>query len=463
MERSHFNSDGEPLIRKDIGKIIKRLYDKGAKITVVTNGELLNKHYESLKYINRINLSIHSLDKKKYDDIVQKKEKLNKILSNIAIIKNMQPNIDIRLNSVVIKGQNDSIQDMKEYIDFAIKINASIKFVELFTDAEDEIVKLADVAIILKKLGFKHKNISNISKQVLTNGKIDIIISRIFCANAIDQHDPEDYCNKYNDLFITPEGYVNICRQNKDDIKIYSEIKDRNKSKLVEKINISLERIGKNCPLIKTDKVLAINGGPAIFKDMEEGKFIHPKITEEIKEAVLSQLEDTISIYDNSNVFQEFESSFKEYHGVEHALTFSSGTAALWGMYEGINLKQDDEVICPCYTFFATISPIFLTGAIPILVDCNSKGGIDVSKIEEKITPRTKAIVVTHMWGYVCEMDKLKKLANKYNLYLLEDCSHAHGASYNGKKVGSWGDAAAFSIQGNKIITGGEGRNINNK
>lgn len=92
-----------------------------------------------------------------------------------------------------------------------------------------------------------------------------------------------------------------------------------------------------------------------------------------------------------------------------------------------------------------------------MLVDCNKYGNINIDEIEKKITAKTKAIVVTHMWGYPCEMDKLREIANKYNLYLLEDCSHAHGGSYKGKKLGEWGDVAAFSLQGNKIITGGEG------
>ena len=219
----------------------------------------------------------------------------------------------------------------------------------------------------------------------------------------------------------------------------------------------ALNSIGKKCIFSKEEKKLAINGGEKIFKDGKEGKYIHPRITKEIENAVIEQLYDTISIYDNSNIFQKFEDEFAKYHNKKYGLVTSSGTAALWSMYDAIGLKSNDEILCPAYTFFATNTPIFFTGATPVLVDCDEYGNMNVNEIENKITSRTKAIVVTHMWGYPCQMDKIRDIADKYQLYLLEDCSHAHGGSYKGKKLGEWGDVAVFSLQGNKIITGGEG------
>jgi len=94
-----------------------------------------------------------------------------------------------------------------------------------------------------------------------------------------------------------------------------------------------------------------------------------------------------------------------------------------------------------------------------LIVFCDSKddGNVDVEEIKKKITNKTKAIIVTHMWGIPCDMDELVKTAKDNNLYLLEDCSHAHGARYKNQKVGTFGDAAAWSLQGQKIVTGGEG------
>jgi len=448
---------GEPLMNKEVDKIIENIHENGGKITIITNGELLLEHKKIIPYLKRINLSLHSLDKEKYENIIGKKDKMDKILKNIAYIRNIYPNVDIRLNVVLTKGVNDTEENILEMLDFSEKIGGSIKFIELYTDKKEDIVKLEFVEEILQENNYKYYESSNIAKKYMTNGKIDVVLSRIFCANAEKHFNPAYYCNKYNDLFITPDGYINICRKRTDEISILKEVKDRNRKGLLKKMNEALSSIGKKCVFSHEDFKLAINGGEKIFKDDKEGKYIHPRITKEIEEAVIEQLYDTISIYDNSNIFKIFEDEFAKYHNKNYGLVTSSGTAALWSMYDAIGLKSGDEIICPAYTFFATNTPIFLTGATPVLVDCDNYGNINVNEIEKKITSRTKAIVVTHMWGYPCEMDKLRKIADKYHLYLLEDCSHAHGGSYKGKKLGEWGDVAIFSLQGNKIITGGEG------
>ncbi len=203
--------------------------------------------------------------------------------------------------------------------------------------------------------------------------------------------------------------------------------------------------------------MLAINGGEPIFKNRTEAKFNWPIIDKELEDAVIKQLHKETSIYDRSGIIKEFEDEFKSFHGVEYALLTNSGTNALFSILIGSGLKEGDEVICPAYTFFATISPIFFTGAVPVLCDAQSDGNIDIGEIEKLITAKTKAIMITHMWGIPCSMDKILEICKKYNLKLFEDCSHAHGARYKGKLLGTFGDAAAWSLQGPKIITGGEG------
>lgn len=448
---------GEPFMNKDIDNIIKKIYGKDGKITIITNGELLLLHKELIPFIKRINLSLHTLNETKYTEIINRKNKMEKILNNIAYIRNIYPKVEIRLNVVLAKGVNDTEEEIIELLNFTSKIGGSIKFIELYTENKEEIISLDFVENILLKKGYKYYESSNISKKFMTNGMIDVIMSRIFCANAEKQFNPAYYCNKYNDLFITPDGYVNICRKKTEEISILKEIKQRDEKGLIKKMEQALNSIGKKCVFSNEDMKLAINGGEKIFKDDNEGKYIHPRITKEIETAVIEQLHDTISIYDNSNIFGKFEKDFAEYHNKKYALLTSSGTAALWSMYDAIGLQSGDEIICPAYTFFATNTPIFFTGATPVLIDCDDYGNINVEDIEKKITSRTKAIVVTHMWGYPCKMDEIRKIADKYHLYLLEDCSHAHGGSYKGKKLGEWGDVAAFSLQGNKIITGGEG------
>ncbi len=188
-----------------------------------------------------------------------------------------------------------------------------------------------------------------------------------------------------------------------------------------------------------------------------EPDFVWPPIDASTETAVIQQLHAAISIYNKSGVFEAFESNFAQYHGRKHALLSNSGTNAIYSMFEALALGQGDEIIAPAYTFFATISPIIHTGAKPVFIDCGGDGNIDAKKIEEKITPQTRAIIVTHMWGIPCEMDAIQELSKRHGIALLEDCSHAHGAKFKGKKCGEFGDMAAWSLQGQKIVTGGEG------
>ncbi|MBA3046926.1 DegT/DnrJ/EryC1/StrS family aminotransferase [Patescibacteria group bacterium] len=207
----------------------------------------------------------------------------------------------------------------------------------------------------------------------------------------------------------------------------------------------------------KLNKVrLAILGGEKIIKQ-KPPHFVWPIIDKKIEKAVIGQLYQSISIYNRSGIFKEFEDDFAKYHGKKYALLCSSGTLAIHSMFSAIGLKEGDEVICPAYTFFATVSPLLFTGAKPILCDCDDNGNIDPQEIKRKISPKTKAIIITHMWGIPCQMDQIVKICKRNKLILLEDCSHAHGAKHKNKIVGSFGDMAAWSLQGQKNITGGEG------
>ena len=453
---------GEPLVRDDILEIVNCMKELDLKTTLVSNGELIDRNMACFEGIDRLNVSIHTLNTNLYDQIVQRKNKLSRVIYNLSQLRNLNKDIDIRINMTVVKNQNDTIEEFENIISLAKKVNASIKIIELFSKNKEEIVPIYEIKKKLIELNFKVLE-EYTHKIVLFDGTTKIILSKIFCAAANDRYNPNSYCNSFNDLFVSPDGIIKLCRYIKQEVSIKDEVKNRDDEGLEKKIKLANSLLGKHCPMNTIDK-LAINGGNPIISK-EEGRFIHPKITKEIENAVIEQLHDTISIYDNSNIFKKFEESFAKYHNKKYALVTSSGTSALHSLYDAINLREGDEVICPIYTFFATVSPIFQTGAKPVFVDCDETGNIDYKKIEEKINNNTKAIMVTHMWGYPCKMDELRKIADKYGIYLLEDCSHAHGGEYKGKKLGEWSDAAAFSVQGNKIITGGEGGIIitNNK
>lgn len=160
----------------------------------------------------------------------------------------------------------------------------------------------------------------------------------------------------------------------------------------------------------------------------------------------------------NGGFIREYEDKFATLFGVKHAIAVSSGTAALHLAVLALGLREGDEIIVPTLTMMSSIFAPIYEGVKPIPVDidkvtCN----MDVKLIESKITSRTKAIMVVHLYGHPVDMDPVMELAKKYNLFVIEDAAEAHGAKYKGKTVGSIGDIGCFSMYANKIITTGEG------
>lgn len=155
---------------------------------------------------------------------------------------------------------------------------------------------------------------------------------------------------------------------------------------------------------------------------------------------------------------KEFEEKFAEFAGVKHAIAVSSGTAALHLAILALGIKEGDEVIVPTMTMMSSIFAPLYERAVPVPVDIDEKiYNIDVNLIEQKITPKTKAIMVVHLYGHPVDMDPVMEIAKKHKLFVIEDAAEAHGAKYKGKMVGSIGDIGCFSMYANKIITTGEG------
>ena len=158
------------------------------------------------------------------------------------------------------------------------------------------------------------------------------------------------------------------------------------------------------------------------------------------------------------SVTREFEKVFAEYVGAKYAVAVNSCTAAMHIALVAKGIGEGDEVISTPMTFCSTINTIVHTGAKPVLVDIDSKTGlIDVDKIEAAITEKTKAIVPVHYAGQSCDMDKINSIAEKYGLFVLEDCAHALSTEYKGRKIGSMGNACAYSFYVTKNISTAEG------
>ena len=167
---------------------------------------------------------------------------------------------------------------------------------------------------------------------------------------------------------------------------------------------------------------------------------------------------DSTWISSRGEYVSRFEREFSEYIGVDYSTTVSNGTVALHLALLALGVGAGDEVIVPTFTYIASVNSIAYVGAKPVFVDADELSwNIDPKEIIAKITKKTKAILVVHLYGNPCEMDTICQICKDYDLLLIEDVAEAFGSQYKGKFLGGFGDVSTFSFFGNKTITTGEG------
>jgi perosamine synthetase len=201
---------------------------------------------------------------------------------------------------------------------------------------------------------------------------------------------------------------------------------------------------------------LAIDGGKPVVDAAEIKPW--PILDERDRGAVLRVFENGYLCGPDAPEVTGLEAEWRDYVGREYCLTTNSGTAALHMALTALNIGPGDEVLVPSYTFLASASCVLHANAVPVFVDVDRQTcTMDPDDIEEKITERTRAIIPVHIHGLAADIDRIIKIARKHKLYVIEDACQAHGAEYRGKKVGSFGELAAFSLNSSKNLTGGEG------
>lgn len=206
---------------------------------------------------------------------------------------------------------------------------------------------------------------------------------------------------------------------------------------------------------------LALRGGEPIIKNMKIAKkvFQWPVYDEGDKKALLDVLERRkwCRLYKGS-VTEKFEETFAQFQEAKYGVAVANGTVALELALKTLGIGAGDEVLVPASTFIATASAVSEVGAIPVFVDVDPETyQIDPTQIEKSITRRTKGIMVVHYGGYPADLDTILPLVKKYDLFLIEDCAHAHGTEWKGKKVGARGNIGCFSFQESKSLPSGEG------
>ena len=167
---------------------------------------------------------------------------------------------------------------------------------------------------------------------------------------------------------------------------------------------------------------------------------------------------DTIWISSKGKFISKFEEKFSKFLNVDYSTSVSNGTVALHLALVALGVKKGDEVIVPTFNYIASVNAIAYVGAEPVFADsCSNTWNIDPDKLLELITPKTKAIIVVHLYGNSCDMDSIVKICKEREIFLIEDAAEAFGTKYHNKYIGTFGDVATFSFFGNKTITTGEG------
>ncbi len=183
------------------------------------------------------------------------------------------------------------------------------------------------------------------------------------------------------------------------------------------------------------------------FNQLDRG---YIKYKEEYKKEAIDTLES--GLYILGGKLEKFEKEFANYIGARYCIGVNSGLDSLILAFRALNIGLGDEVIVPSNTYIASVLGITENGATPIFVEPDEYYNLDADKLEEKITINTKAILVVHLYGQAANMKKIKEIADKYDLFIIEDCAQSHGAAFLDKKTGSWGDIGCFSFYPTKNI-----------
>jgi dTDP-4-amino-4,6-dideoxygalactose transaminase len=200
----------------------------------------------------------------------------------------------------------------------------------------------------------------------------------------------------------------------------------------------------------------AILGGPQAVDLDQAAAHRWPIIGDEEQQEVIDVLRSgRLSIHE---VVTVLEDDYRRWLGATHALAHCNGTSAILAALHAFGIRSGDEIIVPSATYWATVTPILHCGGIPVFAETEEQClGLDPRDVQRRITDRTRAMIVVHLFGMPSRMDELLEVARRHGLRVLEDASHAHGARYHGRPIGTLTDAAVFSMQTNKLCPAGEG------
>ncbi len=235
---------GEPMLHRQINEIVNKISDD-SRVVLITNGSILSSNTEICNKLDRITISLHTLNNEKYMEINQVKYSLDQLLYNIALIRNKFPKLQIRFNVTLIRGFNTSDMDLLGLINYAENIGASIKFIENMTENINEIYDVDLIQNILIEKGYTLISDTFLQKEYKKKNNT-VVLSKIVCS-LVKETKKHDYCNETASTFLLSDGTIKPCMNSETYINILEEVKNKDEEALLEKIESSNKQLKKIC------------------------------------------------------------------------------------------------------------------------------------------------------------------------------------------------------------------------
>lgn len=237
---------GEPLLKENLKEIITNLKKHGANIKVTTNGYLLEDNMWIGEMVDKLNISLHSFDKNKYQSISTVENSYEKVVSAVKKMRFKYPTLKISINTTLLRGINDNYNSIQELVGFASSIKADLKIVEVYPKNSKYYTSIYKIEPLIKQMGYKNIK-DSFRKKLFSNGIHNIFLQRCTCSIISEQSDKAELCKEHNDLYISQDGKVNLCRAANDTIDLYYSIKERDDNELASKIKKAYEEMGGRC------------------------------------------------------------------------------------------------------------------------------------------------------------------------------------------------------------------------
>ena len=237
---------GEPLLKKNLKEIITNLKEEGATVKITTNGYFLKENLWIGDIVDKINISLHSINKEKYEQISKVKDSYDKVINGIKELRFKYPTLKIGINTVLLKNVNDNKEDIEDLIKFSSSIKSDLKFIEAYPKTIKGFVNANELIKKIETMGYTYQN-SNFRKSMFSDGSHTIYIQKCTCSAVSDRENKQIICKNNNDIYITQDGIVNLCRQTNEKINLYEIIKNREDSELVKIVKDVYYQMGNNC------------------------------------------------------------------------------------------------------------------------------------------------------------------------------------------------------------------------